>query len=389
MALTHPLHNTQYIFFSTIFTNFSSTKMFKQSVQSRSSLFQNGINNVIQVRNATKKVSGSKTNKNDSAGRRLGPKVHESNFVKPGQIIMRQRGTKIHPGENVRIGVDHTIYAVEPGYVRFYYDPFHPLRKFVGVSLLKDVKLPTPHFAPRVRRFGYEQITNPILAEKEESWMSRKEIEAQPYIQAAKEEALADKAAFVDKFSQYAANANILLNEKDMDVISNRFYEIYRYLQNGQSFAEAKEQASFNHYHDLKLAGSDEKHYFVQLFEEIDSKVSVDGRGNLYASMSSEEHAAAEKSTMESLAQYGNKVLKAEDKRAVRALIETPGVFSLEKQEALTEEYLPSYVPLSVPGSVMEDIDPENPPKGVVVQRVFDAASRTIKVIGRPKEAVE
>ena len=45
---------------------------------------------------------------------------------------MRQRGTKIHPGDNVKIGV-----AVEPGYVRYYFDPFHPLRKYVGVSLKK------------------------------------------------------------------------------------------------------------------------------------------------------------------------------------------------------------------------------------------------------------
>ena len=96
------------------------------------------IKSIIQIRTATKRVSGSKTSNKDSAGRRLGPKVHEGHPVKPGQIIMRQRGTKIHPGENVRIGVDHTIYAVEPGFVRFYFDPFHPLRKYVGVALKKD-----------------------------------------------------------------------------------------------------------------------------------------------------------------------------------------------------------------------------------------------------------
>ena len=54
---------------------------------------------------------------------------------------MRQRGTKIHPGDNVKIGVDHTIFAVEPGYVRYYFDPFHPLRKICWCFFKEKFKI--------------------------------------------------------------------------------------------------------------------------------------------------------------------------------------------------------------------------------------------------------
>lgn len=73
---------------------------------------------------------------------------------------MRQRGTKFYPGENVGIGKDHSIFALEPGVVRYYLDPFHPKRKFIGVALRRDLKLPSPHFEPTVRRFGRFELTN-------------------------------------------------------------------------------------------------------------------------------------------------------------------------------------------------------------------------------------
>ena len=68
---------------------------------------------------ATKKAGGSSKNKKDSAGRRLGLKKSGGQSVIPGNIIMRQRGTKFHPGLNTYMGRDHTIHAKTEGTVTF------------------------------------------------------------------------------------------------------------------------------------------------------------------------------------------------------------------------------------------------------------------------------
>jgi len=68
---------------------------------------------------ATKKGGGSTSNGRDSAGRRLGVKKFGSEKVIPGNIIIRQRGTRFFPGENVGMGKDHTIFALKAGVVSF------------------------------------------------------------------------------------------------------------------------------------------------------------------------------------------------------------------------------------------------------------------------------
>ena len=68
---------------------------------------------------AHKKGQGSTQNNRDSAGRRLGIKKYGSQLVRAGNIIVRQRGTKIHPGNNVGLGKDHTIYSLIDGFVKF------------------------------------------------------------------------------------------------------------------------------------------------------------------------------------------------------------------------------------------------------------------------------
>ena len=70
---------------------------------------------------ATKKAGGSSRNGRDSKGRRLGVKRYGDQVVIPGNIIVRQRGTKIHPGENVGCGKDHTLFATSAGQVQFTY----------------------------------------------------------------------------------------------------------------------------------------------------------------------------------------------------------------------------------------------------------------------------
>jgi large subunit ribosomal protein L27 len=68
---------------------------------------------------AHKKAGGSSRNGRDTAGRRLGVKKYGGQVVIPGNIIIRQRGTKFHPGDNVGIGKDHTIFATSEGTVSF------------------------------------------------------------------------------------------------------------------------------------------------------------------------------------------------------------------------------------------------------------------------------
>lgn len=68
---------------------------------------------------AQKKAGGSSRNGRDSAGRRLGVKKFAGETVIPGNIIIRQRGTKYYPGDKVGIGRDHTLFALEEGQVKF------------------------------------------------------------------------------------------------------------------------------------------------------------------------------------------------------------------------------------------------------------------------------
>ncbi|MGK0255982.1 MAG: large subunit ribosomal protein L27 [Arcobacteraceae bacterium] len=68
---------------------------------------------------AHKKGQGSTNNNRDSAGRRLGVKKFGGEAVIAGNIIIRQRGTKVHVGTNVGIGKDHTIYSLIDGVVKF------------------------------------------------------------------------------------------------------------------------------------------------------------------------------------------------------------------------------------------------------------------------------
>lgn len=69
---------------------------------------------------AHKKAGGSSRNGRDSAGRRLGVKLYGGQVAAPGNIIVRQRGTKWFPGTGVGIGSDHTIFATAEGHVTFH-----------------------------------------------------------------------------------------------------------------------------------------------------------------------------------------------------------------------------------------------------------------------------
>ena len=73
----------------------------------------------LQARTATKKAGGVSKNGRKTAGRRLGIKRHDGQDVLAGTILVRQRGTTFHPGYNVGLGKDHTLFALRDGIVRF------------------------------------------------------------------------------------------------------------------------------------------------------------------------------------------------------------------------------------------------------------------------------
>ena len=82
---------------------------------------------------AHKKAGGSSRNGRDSAGRRLGVKKFGGEEVVGGNIIVRQRGTKVYPGRNVGMGKDHTLFALIEGRVAFHQGKLG--RKFVSVDM--------------------------------------------------------------------------------------------------------------------------------------------------------------------------------------------------------------------------------------------------------------
>lgn len=83
---------------------------------------------------AHKKAGGSSRNGRDSAGRRLGVKKFGGQEVIGGNIIVRQRGTKVYPGVNVGMGKDHTLFAIAEGHVRFHDGKLG--RKYVSVDAM-------------------------------------------------------------------------------------------------------------------------------------------------------------------------------------------------------------------------------------------------------------
>ncbi len=85
---------------------------------------------------AHKKAGGSSRNGRDSVGRRLGVKKFGGQEVIGGNIIIRQRGTKVYPGVNVGMGKDHTLFALENGRVRFHGGKLG--RKYVSVDLAAE-----------------------------------------------------------------------------------------------------------------------------------------------------------------------------------------------------------------------------------------------------------
>ncbi|KAK5119800.1 hypothetical protein LTR85_007126 [Meristemomyces frigidus] len=136
---------------------------------------QPAVSSIAQKRNASHQAQGRANGAKDGAGKRLGAKKTGGEYVIPGNILFKQRGTHWFPGDHAFMGRDHTIHAGVPGYVRYYRDPDrHPKRKFIGIVFEKDQILPQPSHAVRRRRLGMlayqmpttvsEQLTGDLIA---------------------------------------------------------------------------------------------------------------------------------------------------------------------------------------------------------------------------------
>ncbi len=104
---------------------------------------------------AHKKGMGSSRNGRESQSKRLGVKIYGGQFAVAGNIIMRQRGTQHHPGENVGMGKDHTIYALIDGTVEF--KKKRNNRSYISVLPLEAEVVETTD-APKVKKEVKEEV---------------------------------------------------------------------------------------------------------------------------------------------------------------------------------------------------------------------------------------
>lgn len=344
---------------------------------------------ILQVRTATKRAAGSRTNMKDSAGRHLGPKKNEGQMVEPGQIIMRQRGTKFFPGENVGIGKDHTIFALEPGFVRFYYDPFHPRRRFVGVALDQESRLPTPHFEPRARRFGYVPIEDPKKASIEETHLNRKQYLAKPKLD---EDLKFREQKRAKTLSQYQKDLSQIIPEleaEQLNIASEHLLLVRNHLKNGSNDTEARSTAIAVHIQNLKLSlrkreinDSEFKNSldsYQNLISRLEKEVSFDSKYNLIKFRSEEERITL----VNELRSTIEEVLKSNSKdklQKVKDLIFNSTVLTLSEAVKFKRTFAKSVLPESI--GVSESVG-----KNSIVTKRWNYTKQRVEVIARTKEA--
>ncbi|XBW37808.1 hypothetical protein QEN19_003384 [Hanseniaspora menglaensis] len=211
-------------------------------------------------RTAAKRAGTSKTSNLDSPGQRLGPKRQENQYVTPQEVIFTQRGTKFYPGENAYIGRDHTINSTEYGFVRYYFDPFHPRRRFIGIALSMDSVLPRDHFLPTERRFGNilldsrnpreEQQINDLIHSRIDYSNNPKDVEKKEKIQQQMRERIQDHKVKETKFkTKLHEGLNLIwgeefvssLNETDKEFVDNFVYSMFKKYQNSENIEAAYE----------------------------------------------------------------------------------------------------------------------------------------------------
>ncbi|KAK9670084.1 hypothetical protein RND81_13G176000 [Saponaria officinalis] len=126
----------------------------------------------LTIESAHKKGAGSTKNGRDSKGQRLGVKIYGDQVAKPGAIIIRQRGTKVHPGKNVGIGKDHTIFSLIDGLVKF--EKYGPDRKKVSVYP-REVQPENPN-SYRARKREYFRLQREKKKARKEGYMAEPQL---------------------------------------------------------------------------------------------------------------------------------------------------------------------------------------------------------------------
>ncbi|XP_010926819.1 large ribosomal subunit protein bL27c [Elaeis guineensis] len=122
----------------------------------------------LTIESAHKKGAGSTKNGRDSRGKRLGVKIYGDQVAQPGAIIVRQRGTKFHPGKNVGLGKDHTIFSLIDGLVKF--EKFGPDKK--KVSVYPRIEQPENPNSYRARKREYFRLQRERKKAKKEGTLS-------------------------------------------------------------------------------------------------------------------------------------------------------------------------------------------------------------------------
>ncbi|KAH3679763.1 hypothetical protein WICMUC_000729 [Wickerhamomyces mucosus] len=354
----------------------------------------NGIN-INQIRTATKKVAGSRTNMRDSAGRRLGAKVAENEPVKIGQILYRQRGTKFYPGENASIGKDHTIFAMEPGYVRFYMDPFHPKRKFIGIALKSELRLPTPHFEPRVRRLGYLPIEDKSKAQFEENNLSRKNHLLKPQILQDLKQRQINRDVLLDNYSQKLSKLIPNLSNEDNKLLSKRYLLIKTHLQNGSKLIESQSIATFIYLQNIKLNLQQQqnsqienkfdelKQNYLELIKLGDLSISFDNKFNLIPYLSENDRLLKIKELDSQLNSIFNDKNSNRNKikEQIKSLIYNNNLCTNTERKLLISKYLKTI--LSEPIGLVNKSDK----KQSSISKRWNYVKNKVDIIARSKES--
>ena len=302
-----------------------------------------------QIRTATKKAAGSRTSMKDSAGRRLGPKKYNGQEVKTGQIIMRQRGTKFFPGEYVGVGKDHTLFALEPGFVRYYLDPFHPKRKFIGIALNKDATLPTNHFDPTQRRFGHTLLDNAKAAQKEEGALPRKEFLASDSIKAEIESRSEKRAALKKSYEKLLKKLKIKV--EDTNLATDYLVRLRSSLRNGFLLGDAQFYSKRYIEMEYQLKAEKEgvnKDSRVAKLEEIcsttallNSSISFSNKFELGSFMTENDKIDARENLIKSLDEVHNNLSTKKDVKKLKDLFKDASTFlTLSDEVHLRRVYL-------------------------------------------------
>lgn len=347
-----------------------------------------------QIRFAHKKVVSSKTHMQDSPGKRLGPKKYEGQEVKVGQIIYRQRGTRWYPGINVGIGKDHTLFALEPGFVKYYVDPFHPKRKFIGIALKKDDVLPYSHFDPTPRRLGKVVLTD-FRAEKEAEYLPRKIQLLQPKINDAlrkrEENRISKKDSFIKQFENYESLKS--LSSEEILLAADRLLKIDGYLRGGKSLEDSRYYTTFNYKYDINLSSKTGKiskedaekkiNDYLKISQIVDNTLMFDAKFRLTENLTTEQLEALKTESiakLESLIPDVTKPISKKVKQEALSILEKP-CFSLKDQIRLKRRFLKPTLP-----ETPETVGTAKDKKVVVIQKM-NIETRRVETIYRKKNA--